>query len=123
MPLLSVIVPAYNERDNLVPLSEALASALEGVDYEVVIVDDDSPDGTGALARRLAQDNPRIRAIQRIGRRGLASAVVEGALSTSSPYIAVIDADLQHDERILPTMLRKLRDEGLDVVVGSRHGV
>jgi dolichol-phosphate mannosyltransferase len=121
MPQLSVIVPAYNERDNMVPLAEALASALDGTDYEVVIVDDDSPDGTGALARRLAQDNPRIRAIQRIGRRGLASAVIEGALSTSSPYIAVIDADLQHDERILPVMLRKLKDEGLDVVVGSRH--
>ena len=121
MPLLSVIVPAYNERDNLVPLTTALASALTGIDYEVVIVDDDSPDGTGALARRLAQDNPRIRVIQRIGRRGLASAVIEGALSTSSPYIAVIDADLQHDERILPSMLAKLRDERLDLVVGSRH--
>ena len=121
MPQLSVIVPTFNERDNVVPLVESLGAVLHGVDYEVVIVDDDSPDGTGALARRLAQDNPRIRVIQRIGRRGLASAVVEGALSTSSLYLAVIDADLQHDERILPSMLRKLRDEGLDVVVGSRH--
>ncbi|MBK5296200.1 MAG: glycosyltransferase family 2 protein [Vicinamibacteria bacterium] len=121
MPQLSVIVPAFNERDNLAPLTAALASTLDGIDYEVVVVDDDSPDGTGALARRLAQDNPRIRVIQRIGRRGLASAVVEGALSTSSPYIAVIDADLQHDERILPAMLAKLRADGLDLVVGSRH--
>ncbi len=121
MPELSVIVPSYNERYNLVPLMAALASALADIDYEVVIVDDDSPDGTSTSTRRLAQGNPRIRVIQRIGRRGLASAVVEGALSTSSPYIAVIDADLQHDERILPVMLRKLRDEPLDLVIGSRH--
>ena len=121
MPLLSVVVPAFNERENIGPLIAALSSALDGVDYEVVIVDDDSPDGTGALARRLAQESPRIRVIQRIGRRGLASAVVEGALSTSGPYIAVMDADLQHDERILPLMLRKLREERLDLVVGSRH--
>jgi dolichol-phosphate mannosyltransferase len=121
MPHLSVIVPTYNERANLDPLTSALAAALEGIDYEVVVVDDDSPDGTASHARELAQRDPRVRVVQRIGRRGLASAVVEGALSTSSPYIAVIDADLQHDERILPEMLRKLRDEGLDVVVGSRH--
>ena len=121
MPVLSVIVPAFNERDNLVPLTTALAAALASIDYEVVIVDDDSPDGTGATARRLAQENVRIRVIRRIGRRGLASAVIEGALATSSPFIAVIDADLQHDERILPSMLAKLRDDQLDIVVGSRH--
>jgi dolichol-phosphate mannosyltransferase len=123
MPLLSVIVPTYNERDNLTPLTAALSAALDGLDYELVIVDDDSPDGTAAAARTLAQRVPRIRVIQRIGRRGLASAVIEGVLSTSSPYVAVMDADLQHDERILPAMLHKLRDSGLDVVVGSRHAV
>lgn len=121
MPLLSVIVPAFNERDNLIPVTTALAEALAGVDYEVVVVDDDSPDGTGALARTLAQQDPRIRVLERIGRRGLSSAVIEGVLATSSPYVAVIDADLQHDERILPRMLQKVRDEHLDIVVGSRH--
>lgn len=121
MPALSVVVPTYNERENLAPLSAALAAALEGIDYELVIVDDDSPDGTAEAARAMAQRNPRIRVLQRIGRRGLASAAVEGLLSTSSPYMAVIDADLQHDERILPAMLRKLQDEHLDIVVGSRH--
>lgn len=121
MPELSVVVPAFNERDNLVPLTTALAGALAGLDYEVVVVDDDSPDGTGALARTLAQQDPRIRVIQRIGRRGLSSAVIEGVLATSSPFVAVIDADLQHDERILPRMLQKVREEQLDIVVASRH--
>jgi dolichol-phosphate mannosyltransferase len=121
MPELSVIVPTYNERANLRPLTDALAAALTGVAFEIVVADDDSPDGTCVEARRLAQSDSRIRVLHRIGRRGLASAVVEGALSTSSPYIAVIDADLQHDERILPEMLRRLRDDGLDVVVASRH--
>ena len=121
MPDLSVIVPTYNERANLRPLVDALTSALAGIDFEIVVADDDSPDGTAAAAREIAQSDPRVRVLHRIGRRGLASAVVEGALSTTSPHIAVIDADLQHDERILPAMLRKLRDERLDVVVASRH--
>jgi dolichol-phosphate mannosyltransferase len=121
VPDLSVIVPTYNERDNLDSLITALARVLDGVSYEVVLVDDDSPDGTAAEARRLAQQHPRVRVIQRIGRRGLASAVVEGALSTSSPYIAVMDADLQHDERVLPAMLDRLRRDRLDIVVASRN--
>jgi dolichol-phosphate mannosyltransferase len=121
LPALSVIVPTFNERDNLAPLTAALAAALDGLDYEVVVVDDDSPDGTAAEARAIAERDCRVRVLQRIGRRGLASAVIEGALATSSPAIAVIDADLQHDERILPVMLRRLHDEGLDLVVASRH--
>src|ERR1700680_46146 len=121
MPELSVIVPTYNERDNLTPLIDCLDAALKGIDYEVVIVDDDSPDSTSALARSLAQQNSRVRVIQRIGRRGLSSAAVEGLLSTSSPYMALIDGDLQHDERILPQMLAKLKHEDLDIVVGTRN--
>src|SRR3982751_1242516 len=117
MPELSVIVPTYKERSNLVPLLDCLDAALGGLDYEVVIVDDDSPDGTSALARSLAQQNSRVRVIQRIGRKGLASATVEGMLATSAPYLAVMDADLQHDETILPVMLEKLKREGLDLVI------
>jgi dolichol-phosphate mannosyltransferase len=122
MPELSIIVPTYNERANLAPLIDCLAAAMKDIDYEVVIVDDDSPDYTSALARSLAQRNSRVRVIQRIGRRGLSSAAVEGLLSTSSPYLALIDGDLQHDEKILAHMLAKLKQEDLDIVVGTRNG-
>jgi dolichol-phosphate mannosyltransferase len=118
---LSIIVPTYNERPNLVPLFRGLAVALPEIDYEVVIVDDDSPDHTAAMVRSLAQHDSRVRVLQRVGRRGLASAAVEGMLATSSPYLLVMDADLQHDERIIPAMLEKLKAEALDVVVGSRY--
>jgi len=121
MSELSIIVPTFNERANLMPLVRCLEQALENIDYEVVIVDDDSPDSTAAMARTIAQTNPRVRVIQRIGRRGLASAAVEGMLATSSPYLLVMDADLQHDERIIPAMLEKLKSENLDIVVGSRN--
>jgi dolichol-phosphate mannosyltransferase len=120
MPELSIIAPTYKERGNLVPLLDCLEAALIGIDYEVVIVDDDSPDGTSALARSLSQQRRNVRVIQRIGRKGLASATVEGMLSTSSPYLAVMDADLQHDETILPRMLERLKQEGLDLVIASR---
>lgn len=121
MSELSIIVPTFNERGNLLPLLRCLQRALGSMDYEVVIVDDDSPDSTAAMARSIAQSDPRVRVIQRIGRRGLASAAVEGMLATSSPYLLVMDADLQHDERIIPVMLEKLKRENLDIVVGSRN--
>jgi dolichol-phosphate mannosyltransferase len=121
MPELSVIVPTYCERANLEPLAQALDAALQGIDYEVVFVDDNSPDGTAEAARELAQQNPRVRVVQRLGRRGLASAVIEGFLASSARFLAVIDGDLQHDERVLTTMLRKLRDEQLDIVIGTRN--
>jgi dolichol-phosphate mannosyltransferase len=118
---LAIVVPTFKERDNLEPLLELLAGALHGIEYEVVFVDDDSPDGTAALARRIALENPRVRILQRVGRRGLASACIEGMMATPAPYIAVMDADLQHDERILPQMLAKLKSERLDLVVASRN--
>jgi dolichol-phosphate mannosyltransferase len=118
---LTVVVPTYNERDNVAPLLARLEAALAGIAWEVIYVDDDSPDGTAAQVRRLARSDPRVRCLQRIGRRGLSSAVVEGMLASSAPYLAVIDADLQHDERLLPHMLAALKAEDLDIVVGSRH--
>ena len=118
---LSIIIPTYNERPNLVALVDALDTALTGIDYEVVIVDDDSPDNTAALARSLARQNSRVRVLHRIGRKGLSSATVEGVLATSSPYVAVMDGDMQHDEKILPAMLQKLKQEDLDIVIGSRY--
>jgi dolichol-phosphate mannosyltransferase len=120
-PMLSVIVPCYNERPNVVPMIAKLDSALSGIDWEVIYVDDNSPDGTADEVRRLARIDPRVRCIRRVGRRGLASAVIEGALSSSATYVAVIDGDLQHDETRLPVMLSEVRSGQHDLVVASRH--
>ena len=117
---LAVIVPCFNERDNIAPLIARLDAALAGIAWEAVFVDDDSPDGTVAEVRRIAAGDTRIRCLRRIGRRGLASAVIEGALSTSADTIAVIDGDLQHDEAKLPAMLAMLETGRADVVVASR---
>ncbi len=118
---LSVIVPTFNERENLAELVKRLASVLDGLAWEVIFVDDDSPDGTAALARELARQDPRVRILHRINRRGLATACVEGMLASSAPYLAVMDADLQHDESILPAMLRAVKQEGFDIAIGSRY--
>jgi dolichol-phosphate mannosyltransferase len=120
-PTLTVVVPCYNERPNVAPLIARLEPPL-GIAWEGVYVDDNSPDGTAAEVRRIAQADRRVRCIRRIGRRGLASAVIEGALSSSAQYVAVIDGDLQHDETKLPDMLAALRSGQHDVAVGSRHG-
>ena len=120
-PTLSVVVPSYNERPNVAPLVAKLHTALAGITWEAIFVDDDSPDGTAAEVRRIAQTDPRVRCIRRVGRRGLASAVIEGALSSSADFVAVIDGDLQHDETRLPVMLAALRDGQHDIAVASRH--
>jgi dolichol-phosphate mannosyltransferase len=120
-PVLSIVVPCFNERPNVAPMIAKLDAALAGIAWEVIYVDDNSPDGTTQEVRRIAQQDSRVRCIRRIGRRGLASAVIEGALSSSADYIAVIDGDLQHDETRLPSMLSALRTGGYDLVVASRH--
>ena len=120
-PLLSVIVPCYNERPNVAPMIDKLHAALAGIDWEVIYVDDNSPDGTANTVRDIARRDPRVRCIRRVGRRGLASAVIEGALSSSADYVAVIDGDLQHDETRLPVMLESLRTGDHDMAVASRH--
>src|SRR5579872_6610938 len=120
-PTLTVVVPCYNERPNVAPLVAKLDAALFGISWEAVFVDDDSPDGTAGEVRRIAQIDPRVRCIRRIGRRGLASAVIEGALSSSAQFVAVIDGDLQHDETRLPDMLAALQSGQYDLAVGSRH--
>ena len=119
-PELSVIVPCFNERPNVRPLIARLDAALQAVAWEAVFVDDNSPDGTAAEVRAVAASDPRVRCIRRIGRRGLSSAVVEGALSSSAAFVAVIDGDLQHDETRLPDLLAAVR-AGADIAVGSRH--
>lgn len=118
---LSVIVPTFNERDNVGVLVERLDAVLAGLEWEVVFVDDDSTDGTAAVLRELARRSLRVRCLQRIGRRGLSSACIEGMLASAGPCIAVIDADLQHDEKLLPAMFALLRQADTDIVVGSRY--
>ena len=118
---LSIIVPTLSEEENVGPLIEALDRALQGISWEVIIVDDDSPDGTARTVRRMAMAEPRVRCIQRLGRRGLSSACIEGMLASSAPFLAVIDADMQHDETRLPLMLETLKRDGLDIVIGSRY--
>lgn len=120
-PELSVIVPTFNERDNVVELAQRIGASLGDCAWELVYVDDDSPDGTAELVRQLAAKDSRIRCVQRLSRRGLSSACVEGMLASSAPYLAVMDGDLQHDERLLPQMLAALKLGDIDMVVGSRY--
>jgi dolichol-phosphate mannosyltransferase len=120
-PELTVVVPTLNERDNIEPLIDRLNAALAGITWEVIFVDDDSRDGTADHVRSIAQADSRVRCLQRIGRRGLATACIEGILASAAPYLAVIDADLQHDEAILLPMLETLRRESYDIAVGSRY--
>ncbi|MGB5737476.1 MAG: polyprenol monophosphomannose synthase, partial [Thiohalocapsa sp.] len=118
---LSVVVPAFNERANVAALFSRLDQTLSGIRWEVVFVDDDSPDGTSRAVRELASSDSRVRLLHRVHRRGLSSACIEGMLASTAPYVAVMDADLQHDERLLPEMLAALKGDGLDIVVGSRN--
>jgi dolichol-phosphate mannosyltransferase len=118
---LAVVVPTLNERANVPLLVEKLHRVLEGIAWEVVFVDDDSRDGTADVVRALAQTDPRVRCLQRIGRRGLSSACIEGILATAAPIIAVMDADLQHDETVLPRMFAAVQSGEAEVAIGSRH--
>jgi dolichol-phosphate mannosyltransferase len=118
---LGIVVPTLNEIESIGALLSALHVALEGKSYEIIVVDDDSRDGTADRVRDIARHDFRVHCIQRIGRRGLSGAVIEGALATAAPIVAVIDADMQHDEKLLPVMLETLRSQNLDVVVGSRY--
>ena len=118
---LAVVIPVLNERDNVAPVVDRLNLALAGISWEAIFVDDDSPDGTADAVRAEARRQGNIRVVQRLGRRGLSSACIEGILSSAAPYVAVMDGDLQHDETLLPQMLAKIKTERLDIVVASRH--
>ena len=120
---LCIVIPTLNERENIPLIVERLNRVFECVAWEVIFVDDDSPDGTADAVRALARQQSNIRCLQRIDRRGLASACIEGMLASSAPYLAVMDGDLQHDEALLPRMFEKIKAERLDVVIASRHVV
>lgn len=118
---LTVVLPTFNERDNVQPLIERLEAVLAGIEWEAIFVDDNSSDGTAEHARAIGRSKPYIRCLQRLGRRGLSTACIEGVLASSAPFIAVMDADLQHDEALLPDMLRTLKSGKIDIAIGSRY--
>ena len=117
---LGVVLPTYNERKNLRTMVARLDQALAGISWEVIVVDDNSPDGTSDEARAIAQDDPRVRVIQRIGRRGLSSAAIEGMCATAAPVVAVMDADHQHDPALLPQMYAAVTSGDYDLAYASR---
>jgi len=117
---ITLVSPTYNEAENVPRLAREVSAALRGIDYELVIADDDSPDRTWAVAQELAAQDPHIRVLHRTANRGLSPAVIEGFVSSSSDYVGVIDADLQHDPAILPKMIAAL-DAGAEIAVGSRY--
>jgi dolichol-phosphate mannosyltransferase len=118
---LAVVIPTFNERENVGPMFAGLDKALAGIAWEAIFVDDDSPDGTAVAVRELGRRDPRARILQRIGRRGLSSACIEGILSTGAPFVAVSDGDMQHDETVLPHMLALAQTGSFDIVIGSRN--
>lgn len=120
-PELSIVVPTFNERTNIPLLVARLQRTLAAIEWEVIIVDDNSPDGTAAAARALGEGDARVRCIRRIGRRGLAGACLEGLLASQARFVAVMDADLQHDETVLASMLERLRRGDVDLAVASRY--
>lgn len=117
---LAIVLPTYNERGNLRSMVERLDRALLGIHWEAIVVDDNSPDGTADEARAISLDDPRIRVVHRINRRGLASAAIEGMLATAAPVVAVMDADHQHDPALLPEMLAAVTSLDYDVAYASR---
>ena len=118
---LGVVIPTFKEAPNVQPLLAKLETALQGVVWQAIFVDDDSPDGTAATVKAIAAVDPRVICLHRIGRRGLAGAVIEGAMASAAPFVAVIDGDMQHDETLLPQMLEALQQGRADIVVGSRY--
>ncbi|MFC1605634.1 glycosyltransferase [Pseudomonadota bacterium] len=121
MPELAVIIPTYNEVENVAPMVRDLGAVLDETDWEVIFVDDDSPDGTIQRVQELGRHDPRVRGLLRVGRRGLSSACVEGMLASNAAYLAVMDADHQHDVSLLTRMLMLLRSGQADIVIGSRY--
>lgn len=119
-PELSIVVPTFNEKENISILVEKIKDVMEDEDWEIIFVDDNSPDGTSSTVKELGRQDRRVRGIRRIGRRGLAGACIEGILSSQAEFVAVMDADLQHDESLLTLMLEQAR-EGSDLVVASRY--
>lgn len=118
---VAIIVPTFNEAENIAPLIARISAALADFQWEVIFVDDNSPDHTANVVREFALTHPHIRIVQRVGRRGLSSAVIEGMLASAAPIVAVMDGDMQHDEAILPDLIRAVADHRADIAIGTRY--
>lgn len=118
---VALVVPTYNECDNILAFYKDAASALAQLDWQIIFVDDNSPDGTAAVAEELAIDDRRVRVIVRFHQRGLTSAVLQGVCSANTSYVVVTDADLQHDLCKIPEMLHLLNTDQADLVIGTRY--
>lgn len=121
VPELVVVIPTFCERENVNVLVRRLRNVLTGIRWEAIFVDDDSPDGTAEAVRDIGRKDARVRCVHRLGRRGLSGACIEGMLASCAAHIAVMDADLQHDETLLPQMLQYLREGSAELVVASRY--
>ncbi len=120
-PEISIVVPTYNERENIPELVRRLDTTLAGIAWEIIVVDDSSPDGTTELAKQMARSDPRVRCLRRVRRYGLAGACIDGLLASSADYVAVMDADLQHDEGVLPALLAVVKRGDADIAIASRY--
>jgi len=116
---LSIIIPTLNEQDNILPLLENLQNALSGIDWEVIFIDDNSVDATSDVIEEISKKDNRVHLLKRLGQRGLSSAAIEGLYQRQAPFLAVMDADLQHDEALLEKMVCLLKSEPLDVVIAE----
>lgn len=121
MVSLSLIIPTYNEKENIALLLDKIREVLAEEEFEIIVVDDDSPDLTWQIVQSHAIKDQRIKLIRRRGERGLSRAVMEGFSQAKDPILGVMDADLSHDPRILPKMIAAVREEDCDLAVGSRR--
>lgn len=121
VPEISIIIPTFNEVKNITHVIDTLRKLLIPYQWEIIVVDDNSPDGTSQLVQSMVMKDARIRCIKRVHRRGLAGACLEGALASQAPYIIFMDGDLQHDETTLIPMLNLIKSPKIDLVIASRY--
>lgn len=118
---ITIIIPTYNEAENVRPLIEELEKTLSDREWQALFVDDNSPDGTADTVERLAEENPRVKCLRRVGVRGLSSACIEGIMASSTPLVAVVDGDRQHDLSILPALIDAVASGDAEIAIGSRY--
>lgn len=121
MPLLSVVLPTYKEAGHIQDLLDTIAQALVGIDYEILVVDDNSPDGTHAKVVEVQRRNPRVVPVLRVNEKGLATAVIEGMRRATGTYVVVMDSDFQHPPATVPKLLEAAEKINADLVVASRY--